>query len=557
MIATAARATTPIRVHALRWILALLVIGATGCVSSAKARILDPPAASIPTSARSDEAYDPNREGHRTLAAVRTAWVALRVANPEDNPAYASALTDYNAAVRDLLNTLFLDDSDGYKLLISDTTIDDASIRVGDVPGDWAPGFFNHFIECSRIEVSGFANHHATAGIGVPLIGIRARELTPGVVKYPPEGLAYPVTAVVMPDEEGGIIARLMNPLNCVDAKIGRTPAPIAADLTTPYGYILAKTKLVKLGRTGLFRYESSSWHEGLFVLQPYDPKKIPLIMVHGLVSSPATWKEMTNEIWGDSELRTRYQIWHYMYPTSTPPLTAARHFRDALRRTCLALDAEQDDFATQNVVLLGHSLGGLLCKALVAESGDRLWYRRYERSLDEAMLDPEARAIAEGTFFLSPEPNVRRVIFMATPTKGAHIAGSWFARLVARFVRPEGSAAMLESKVYSRDPDLKARLRLPNSIKVLNPSYPVMDEFGKIPVSPSVPFHTVIGSRDTVVPYESSHIDGAASERVVKSGHDVTSNPDAIREVERILKLQVQGAYTGAHCSFPSPPLN
>lgn len=539
MIVTTAPLTASIRVHALRCIAALLALVAVGCVSSAKVRIVDPPAPDFPASTHPSGAAEFSVENHRAIAALQAAWIGLGALDPDDDSAFALALIDYNTALRALLNELFLEAPSGYKLLIRDTTIGDYSIRVGEAAGNWAPGFFNHFIDCDRIEVSGFSTHHTTEGIGIPLVGIRARALTPGVVKYPPEGLAYPVTAVAIP-EANGLTIRLMNPLNSVDMEITSVSTPIAVDSTTPYGYILAKTKLVKLGRTGLFRYESSSWHEGLFVLQPYDPDKIPLIMVHGLVSSPATWKEMTNEIWGDPQLRTRYQIWHYMYPTSTPPLTAARHLREALRRTCLALDPEQDDFATGNIVLMGHSLGGLLSKALVVNSGDRLWYRRYERSLDDANLDPEDRAIAEGTFFLSPEPNVQRVIFMATPTKGAHIAGSWFARLVARFVRPEGSAAMLESKVYARDPDPEGKLQLPNSIKVLNPSYPVMDEFGKIPISPGIPFHSIIGANDGIVPYQSSHMDGAVSERIVDSGHDVTTNPAAINEARRVLRLHI-----------------
>jgi hypothetical protein len=41
----------------------------------------------------------------------------------------------------------------------------------------------------------------------------------------------------------------------------------------------------------------------------------------------------------------------------------------------------------------------------------------------------------------------------------------------------------------------------------------------------------------DGVVPYWSSHLDGAVSELVVPSEHGAHRNPQAIAEVKRILK--------------------
>jgi hypothetical protein len=49
--------------------------------------------------------------------------------------------------------------------------------------------------------------------------------------------------------------------------------------------------------------------------------------------------------------------------------------------------------------------------------------------------------------------------------------------------------------------------------------------------------------SSDGVVPYWSSHLAGAQSELIVNSDHGAQYNPQAIREVERILKLNLSNA--------------
>ena len=70
------------------------------------------------------------------------------------------------------------------------------------------------------------------------------------------------------------------------------------------------------------------------------------------------------------------------------------------------------------------------------------------------------------------------------------------------------------------------------------------------------VPYHTIIGqnnsgavetSSDGVVPYTSSHLDGASSEMVIRSGHSVCESPDAQREVIRILRLELNREKRGA----------
>ena len=44
------------------------------------------------------------------------------------------------------------------------------------------------------------------------------------------------------------------------------------------------------------------------------------------------------------------------------------------------------------------------------------------------------------------------------------------------------------------------------------------------------------ISVTDGIVPYESSHLDGAESEKIVHSGHSTQTKPQTILEVRRIL---------------------
>ena len=99
---------------------------------------------------------------------------------------------------------------------------------------------------------------------------------------------------------------------------------------------------------------------------------------------------------------------------------------------------------------------------------------------------------------------------------------------------------------------DLKLK-HIPNSVDTLAPNNRFVKAINTIPITPSIPYHTIIGDRgkgdapnssDGVVPYWSSHMEGAQSELIVSSGHAAHQNPKAIEEVRRILKLNVRSSH-------------
>ena len=54
-------------------------------------------------------------------------------------------------------------------------------------------------------------------------------------------------------------------------------------------------------------------------MLEPRQPGKYPIVFVHGFFSSPAIWANVANEIMASPELRDRFQIMAYRYPTGRP----------------------------------------------------------------------------------------------------------------------------------------------------------------------------------------------------------------------------------------------
>jgi hypothetical protein len=100
---------------------------------------------------------------------------------------------------------------------------------------------------------------------------------------------------------------------------------------------------------------------------------------------------------------------------------------------------------------------------------------------------------------------------------------------------------------------DLKLK-RIPNSVDTLAPNNRFVKAINTIPITPGIPYHTIMGNRgkgdspnssDGVVPYWSSHMDGATSELIVPSGHGAHQNPQAIEEVRRILTLNAHRSHS------------
>src|SRR5262249_30858082 len=154
----------------------------------------------------------------------------------------------------------------------------------------------------------------------------------------------------------------------------------------------------------------------GIYMFEPYQRGKIPVLMVHGLISSPLTWTTMFNDLRADPELRQRYQFWFYLYPTGNPYLETAAELRETLDRAFMEVDPHGEDAALDEMVLVGHSMGGLVSRLLTETSGNDFWRLVSNRPFDSLKVKPETRAALQRVFFFERDPSARRVVFIGTP---------------------------------------------------------------------------------------------------------------------------------------------
>jgi triacylglycerol esterase/lipase EstA (alpha/beta hydrolase family) len=327
---------------------------------------------------------------------------------------------------------------------------------------------------------------------------------------------------------------------------------PLAANFTAGYGLWLARSGFATQSLRTLFGRSEGITTPHVYLMQPYDPKRRVIVMLHGLASSPEAWVNVDNEVLGDEALRQHYQIWQVYYPTNAPIAYNLALIRDALDQTLQHFDPSGTAPASKDMVLIGHSMGGLISRLLVSTAKDQLWNALFEkRHLDgERLAKLHERLDPLLTF--EPMPNVERVIFIAAPHRGTPFASNTIGRWVGNLIKlpislldrfddvaqilTEGNINLLSGKDRM----------IPNSIDNLKDTDPFVRAAATLPISPQVKYHSIIAKRkasmplldsdDGVVPYRSSHLDGALSEKVIISSHSVQDTPQSILEIRRIL---------------------
>jgi pimeloyl-ACP methyl ester carboxylesterase len=280
--------------------------------------------------------------------------------------------------------------------------------------------------------------------------------------------------------------------------------------------------------------------------------------LVHGLASSPEAWVNLANELLGDETLRKHYQLWQVFYPTNLSILSNRAAIDSALTQTFAHYDPEGDDVAGRDAVLVGHSMGGVISRLLVSDSGDRV--------LDATLqaFDPAAAqrlrnepVVRELTVFKAM-PQFERAVFLASPHRGAVVTDGWPLRMVRKLIRLPFDVLRETAELAQRnevDQDELQKIgfrkgRPPTGPDDLSPNSLFMRSTENLPIESGLPYHTIVGQRDLklpllqssdgAVPYRSAHLDGALSEKVIPSGHSVQETPQAILELRRILRVDM-----------------
>ena len=449
-------------------------------------------------------------------------------------------------------------------------------LRVALKNSPWRPEAVDQVILATDYEVAGLNTRSYQYGLGVPLIGIHKPENPgKGAERFLPPEMAFPLTAFLVPnsrlretgrknDEPRECILQLVDPVTT--RKVGVAPAdlPVEADLTTPLAFMWSRTDLNRYRWSGLFRPGNEMGRANLMLLRPYEPGKIPVVMVHGLISSPLAWIPMINELLRDPVIQERYQFLLYMYPTGVPVTIAGAGLRETLNTAREMYDPQGSDPAFDRMVLLGHSMGGLLSHEMAVDSGDKFWQLYSDRRFQDVRGEPEVLAELQSYLFFKPLPYVRRVVFLATPHRGSDLSRNVIGRVGSSLISEPDKISTLLSTLIRKNPDAFDRRqfrRMPTSIETLNTNSPILTALLEMTPAPGVEFHSIIGSdrpgprgstTDGVVPYSSAFFEGAKSTVMVRSDHGVQKNPVAIQEVLRILH-----EHAGTQPITPSTPID
>lgn len=412
------------------------------------------------------------------------------------------------------------------------------------------PSETGEILLADQFQVRGLSVRNRQPGLGAPLICVGAMNLALGI---------QPATPATMLLRGPGSLRELhAGPVPCalefysgLDADlvtIGKEQVPLELDLTTYQAYILRQSRIWNLGRLQ-FLAPSERIASRLVLNQPFDPQRIPLVLVHGTFSSPITWAELANSLQADPEIRRRYQFWTFIYGSGNPLLQSAQELRAALTAEITKRDPAANNTTLRQMVVVGHSQGGLLAKATAIDTGTRIWDLFSTNQLEHVELNEADRQRLRDAFLVEPLPFVRRVVFVATPHRGSYLSVGFVRNFAHWLVSLPGATIERSKQLISLTTGSPLgnflNGRLPTSLDSMSPRNPALMTMAEIPVSPDIKAHSIIAvegsgdyrlGRDGVLTYQSAHVDYAESEFIVRSHHSCLKQPATIEEVRRIL---------------------
>ena len=486
------------------------------------------------------------------------------------DPQFRAACDLYNESLEDTL-----------RLLCSENHIEPGNTYTINTPtrkfvvrtemrGQWRPEEFDRYEFASDYDIKTLNNKHTTYGLGVPLIAVRkpassddARE------KYYPRGLSYAVTAMMrcqpkqMRQSDGEIptcILEFFDPLQANQIELADRWIPLETDLTTPLAFFLDSPEARKRNRAteGLLDPDDAQENRGVYMLEPYDPERIPVLMVHGLWSSPLTWMDMFNDLRSFPEIRERYQFWFYLYPSGQPFWISAAQLRKDLLAMRNVFDPGHRDTPIDQMVLVGHSMGGLVSRLQTIDSGDDFWKIVSDKPADKLQGTKEDRVKLVSTLYFKPNQSVSRVVTIGTPHRGSDFANDYTRWLAKKFIKlPQmfvstGQRLSRQNPGFFRDTELLTQANAIDSLSPQSPIFPVMMRAKK---ASNIKYHNIIGvvekpsflsgrtqRGDGVVEYESATMKDVQSELIVDSEHTtIHMTGKTIFEVRRILLEHLQ----------------
>lgn len=420
----------------------------------------------------------------------------------------------------------------------------------------WQPAEFSELAPVGKYELAHLKRRYNAPGLGVPLVVVRRG---PCIEPFMQVEESFAATAVLRPcsasaDGSAGEVftLELINPLASDTISTSGRSTPLARDISAPFAYPPPENN--DLWLQDFLLPGSSTEDGGLYMLEPYQPNKIPVVLIHGLLSDPATWLNMVNDLRADRDIADKYQFWAFRYSTGTQFFRSAATLRKELHQLRATYDPQRDHPAHAQMVLVGHSMGGLVAKLQVTFAGDALWSTLANRPPSQIVTTPATRDGLVSQMFFDPNPDVSRVVFIGTPHQGSSDASRCIGRLGSLLAEQSPETKQEHDQLLRDNPGVftaEIERRIPSSIDLLKPDNPFLLTMLGMPFSQRVRVHSICGvvnrplrpePTDGVVPLWSAQLAGVCSEAIVDSKHtELTHDNATIREVARILRLHTQ----------------
>ena len=419
----------------------------------------------------------------------------------------------------------------------------------------YTAGYFEELIPSDYVWLTGFRRRTRVDGLGVPLVGVRKRtEARKAELRFQPPNrdvfVALGCFAEFEPRRDGSRMDLTLFDLDrTATVQIGREFIPLAADFTAPLALASGGMNDLMLGIRAILNVGASADVKGIYLIEPFDPNRIPVLLLHGLMSSPLVWRNAATAAMKDPIIRRNYQFWYAFYSTGVPVTQSAALIRNRIAFIRRLGDPSGKSRASKNMVIIGYSMGGIIARILATDMGDQFWAAVSSKPFDQVKLEPEDRKELQDLIFWKPVPGVKEVVFLATPHRGTRMADASFAQLGRKLVGLPASLLRFQNRVLSAVVDVldgvKVTRRSITGIDSLSPEAPIYRAFERAPFAPGLVYHSVIGDRgrgdspessDGVVGYWSSHLGTAESELIVPTGHDVQTHPKTEAQIQRIL---------------------
>jgi pimeloyl-ACP methyl ester carboxylesterase len=412
----------------------------------------------------------------------------------------------------------------------------------------WNLEEFEGILAADQFIVEGLSVRNKQAGLGATLIAIPKATNTVTQARRLPATIVLRIAGGLREWSSGQATAavELYPGYDARELDFAGNKVPLRRDTTIAMANLLSEGWVWSLGWQQFISSEQII-KSGVYLSQPYQPSRIPVVFIHGTLSSPVWWAEMINTLRADPVLSEHFQFWYAIYNSGDPLLYSATRLRDSLTNLCAQLDPQGQDSALRQMVLVGHSQGGLLAKSMVIESGQETWKLVSDRPFAELRLNAKERARIEHALFFKPLPFVKRVVFIATPHRGSVLATAFVRRVASRFMSLPSDVLRLRNSFQGalgmEGPSEVHLFR--SSLDGMSPNNKALLAFAEVQPAPPVISHSIIAVKgkgdpakgsDGVVRYSSAHVSYAASEFIVRGGHSCQSNPATIEEVRRIL---------------------